>query len=171
MLTEGTITLRAPEPSDVNAMYLWENDPTIWIDGALRAPMQLKMLHDFVDSYNPDPAVAGQLRLIVTVNSTAAAVGCIDLYEYDSVNRRSGLGIVIDPAHQRCGYGHRAVELMARYCREMLGLHQLWSIAARENEASIRLFTGCGFSTCGSLRSWIRVADRYTDALMFQRLL
>ncbi|MCM1348378.1 MAG: GNAT family N-acetyltransferase [Firmicutes bacterium] len=168
MITDGIITLRAPEPSDVDAMYVWENDVTLWSEGVLRAPTSRKLLHDFVTFYNPDPAVTGQLRLVIELGSTQEAIGCVDLYDYDCVNRRAGVGIVIGREHQGRGYAKRAIELLSRYCAEQLGLHQLWAIAGRENRRSIHLFDTCGFKTCGSLRGWVRKGPRYTDALMFQ---
>ena len=171
MITDGTIILRAPEPSDIDSMYIWENYPTIWKDGALRAPMSRKTLCDFVNYYNPDPASAGQLRLIIELEATHTPVGCIDLYEYDSVNRRAGTGIVISREFQNLGYAARALRLMCDYCQTDLGLHQLWAIVARANEASLKLYTGCGFLTCGNLRSWIRTGNSYSDALILQRLL
>lgn len=171
MLTDGTILLRAPEPSDIDSMFRWENDAQIWTDGSTRAPTSRKMLHDFVNFYNPDPCAAGQLRLVIELIASQTPVGCVDLYDYDAVNRRSGVGIVIDPEHQRRGYGRDAIALLCNYCRDLLGLHQLWAIVNRCNSGSIALFERAGFVTCGSLRSWIRIGDRYSDALMYQRLL
>lgn len=170
-LNDGTILLRAPEPTDVEMMYLWENDIEAWTDGVVRAPTSLKILCDYVDNYNPDPCATGQLRLIVQIIETGQPIGCIDLYEFDSLNRRSGVGIIIDPQHRGCGYASRALELIKWFCCTHLGLHQLWAIVSRDNETSLRLFSGRGFSTCGSLRSWIRIGNTYTDALMFQSLL
>lgn len=171
MLTDGTITLRAPEPRDIDRMYLWENDSSIWIDGNTRAPMSHKLLHDFVEFYNPDPYVTSQLRLIIELNVTGEPVGSIDLYEFDGINRRSGVGIVIDPSFRRRGYASRSINLLSRYCHEHLGLHQIWAIVNRNNADSTHLFERCGFRTCGSLKSWIRKGDSYYDALMYQRLL
>lgn len=171
MISDDKIKLRAPEPDDIDCMYIWENDPVIWADGALRAPMSRKMLSDFVNYYNPDPASAGQLRLIIEDTSNGMAIGCIDLYEYDSVNRRAGVGVVISREHQSKGFATRALNLMCNYCQVALGLHQLWAIISRTNYASLKLFSKCDFETCGNLRSWIRNGTSYTDALIMQRLL
>lgn len=171
MLTDNIISLRAPEPADIESMYLWENDATIWSDGAVRAPMSKKLLQDYVNCYNPDPNVTGQLRMIITLNTTGEALGCIDLYDYDALNRKSGVGIVIDGSFRRRGYGKNALLLLAEYCREELGLHQLWAIISRTNVASLSLFESAGFNTAGCLRSWIRRGESYSDALFFQKLL
>lgn len=171
MLTDSIITLRAPEPGDIDLLYIWENDASIWEDGAVRAPMSRKMIFDYVNNYSPDPGLACQLRLIITLNATNSPIGCVDLYDYDTLNRRSGVGIVIDEAHRNRGYGKAAVELLASYCHKSLGLHQLWAIVSRCNQASLALFNSCGFRSCGSLKSWIRTGETYRDALFFQRIL
>lgn len=171
MLTDGTITLRAPEPSDIDMLYLWENDSSIWEEGAVRAPMSRKMLFDYVNNYNPDPNAAGQMRMVIALNATGDAIGCLDLYDYDALNRRSGVGIVIDESHRNRGYGIASLELLAEYCRRSLGLHQLWAIVSRSNDSSLALFKRAGFRSCGSLKSWIRTGDSYRDALFLQRLL
>lgn len=171
MLTDGTITLRAPEPHDIDIMYMWENDASIWTDGSVRAPMSRKMLFDYVNGYNPDPNATGQLRMIITLCDSGETIGCIDLYDYDALNRRSGVGIVIDKAFRGRGYGRHSLELLAEYCRESLGLHQLWAIVSRKNQPSLSLFEKSGFRSCGSLRSWIRVGTSFHDALFFQRIL
>lgn len=171
MISNGTIELRAPEPFDIDDMYRWENDESIWAEGSQRAPMSRKTLADYVNCYNPDPNAAGQLRLVIELSDTGEAIGCVDLYEYDSFNRRSGVGIVIDSAHQHKGYGRMALCLLADYARKHLGLHQLWAIVSRENAASGAMFEACGFRSCGSLRSWIRIGTTWHDALMYQLLL
>lgn len=171
MISNGTIELRAPEPFDIDDMYRWENDESIWAEGSQRAPMSRKTLADYVNCYNPDPNATGQLRLVIELSDTGEAIGCVDLYEYDAFNRRSGVGIVIDSAHQHKGYGRMTVSLLADYARMHLGLHQLWAIVSRENVASGAMFEACGFRSCGSLRSWIRIGTTWNDALMYQLLL
>ncbi len=171
MLTDNIIRLRAPEPDDIDSMYRWENDTDSWSEGAVRAPMSRHLLHDFVINYNPDPYATSQMRLIIELVENSRPVGCIDLYEFDGFNRRSGLGIVIDPACRKRGYGLRALELMCGYVRQELGLHQLWAVVSRTNEASNRLFRSAGFTPSGNLRSWVRKGESYVDALIYQRLL
>lgn len=172
MMTDGTITLRAPEPSDVDAMFRWENDRTIWPDGRSRAPLSRHRLWQYVESYSADPLAEGELRLMIADNCTGEAVGCVDLYDVDAVNRRAGIGIVIDPAWRGRGYALKTLALIADYCRNDLGLHQLWAVAGAANEASRTLFERGGFTVAGRLRSWIRISGTsYGDAYIYQRLL
>lgn len=171
MISDGMISLRAPEPSDVDIMYIWENDASVWEQGTVRAPMSRHSLDIYVRNYNPDPAVDGQLRLIIISVTDGTPIGCLDLYDFDHLNRRAGVGILIDEAFRSKGYCTAALLLFKQYCKKMLGLHQLWAIIHRDNEPSIRAFKSAGFKICGSLRSWIRTADKYHDAFLTQAIL
>ncbi len=169
MITDGVISLRAPEMSDVDVMYLWENDRKSWIDGRIRTPLSRQLLWDYVNNYNPDLFVAGQLRMMICVDGEA--VGMVDLYDVDSMNRRAGVGIIIAPETRRKGYALRALNLLSDYSKRELGLHQLWAITIDENVASRELFHRALYSVSGRLRSWVRVGAQYHDAYISQRLL
>lgn len=171
MLTDGVITLRAPEFDDVDVMYIWENDYDAWVDGRVRAPMSHQLLMAYVQNYNPDAFASGQLRMVIVENATSQAVGAIDLYEVDSINRHAGVGVIIEQSARRRGLATHALMLMSRYAQTDLGLHQLWAVVSGSNQVSRLLFEHAGYSTAGCLRSWVRIGEHYTDAYVYQRLL
>ena len=170
-LNDGTIYLRALEPDDAAILYEWENDPSVWQYGDRRAPLSMTQLRDYALNYDADPIRAGQLRLVVALCATDEAVGCIDLYEIDATNARAGVGVLTEKGRRGKGYALRALQLLCRYARVTLSLHQLWCNVSEENTASRGLFKKCGFETCGRLRSWLRRGDRYADAYFMQRML
>lgn len=171
MITDGRITLRAPEPSDVDAMFRWENDATSWTSGRTRAPLSRHALWEYVDNYTADITVSDQARFIITDVSSSQPVGCIDLYDLDMLNRRAGVGIYIDASERRKGYGRLALDLLCGYAQRELGLHQLMAVIVADNQPSRSLFRESGFKECGRLRSWVRCGEHYTDAFVVQRLL
>lgn len=171
MLTDGTITLRAPEPSDAELLYRWENDARFWEGGDVCAPLPRRLLDDFVNNYDGNIAATRQLRLMITDNATMTAVGTLDLFDYSPVNLRAGVGILIDSAFRRRGYALRALTLSADYCRRHLGLRQLWCHIAADNLPSRKLFEKAGFRSTGCMRSWLRRGDTFADAYIYQRLL
>lgn len=171
MLSNGHIRLRALEAEDLDLLYIWENDTELWRSGSNIAPFSRKLLADYIASYDGDIFKAQQLRLMIVSVDTDTPVGMIDLYDFDAVNRRAAVGIMIDIAQQSRGYAGEALDLLCRYCHERLGMHQLYATVAVDNTASIALFHGCKFNTCGRLRSWQRHGESYTDAYIVQRLL
>lgn len=169
MITGDKITLRAPELCDVDAMFLWENDRSVWPHGRTRAPMSRQMLWEYVSNYDADVLAAGQARMVM--DSGGEAVGMVDLYDIDVLNRRAGVSIMVGKAYRNAGYGLEALTMLAEYAREDLGLHQLWAVVSSVNAPSRALFAAAGYSVSGCLRSWVRVGEHYTDAYMYQLLL
>ncbi len=171
MISDGVILLRAPEPADIDALFRWENDRDGWRYAVVRAPMSRQALWEYVHNYNPDVLAAGELRMVIVDAGGGESVGAVDLYDVDALNRRGGVGIVVDTQLRGRGYGCRAVNLVADYARMELGLHQLWAVVGRDNAASRSMFEHCGFKIGGCMQSWIRMGESYMDAYFYQRLL
>lgn len=84
-------------------------------------------------------------------------IGFIDLFDFEPVHLRAGVGILIcDEADRRQGYAAEALELLTLYASTVLGLHQLYAGVEADNARSIGLFRGAGFSQIGVRRDWIR---------------
>lgn len=171
MLSNQLINLRALEPSDLDMLYLWENDTELWRYGNNVAPFSRKLLADYIESYDSDIFKQKQMRFMIETIANDTPVGMIDLYDFDAVNRRAGIGIMIDVAQQGRGYGREAVNMLCSYCYERLGIHQLYVTISVDNTPSINLFQICKFKTSGRLRSWLRRGETYVDAYIMQRLL
>lgn len=168
-LKSDRISLRAPEEKDVDRLFLWENDRSFMESLVHSAPVSRFQMWEYIRNYNADPFSSGELRLVMETSEGDAA-GHLDLYDFDPVNRRAGIGIYLDEEYRGRGLAHEALGLMAHYTHTCLGIHQLWATVAVDNKASIDLFTDAGFKPAGKLRSWIRRGASYTDALIFQRL-
>lgn len=162
--------LRAVEPSDVEVMYLWENDPEVWRVSGTTEPLSHARLVRFVEEQSYDIYATRQLRLIV--EAEGIAVGALDIFDFDPRHLRFGIGILIYAAeHRRCGYARAAIAAVADYARNRLGLKQIWASVVADNEASIRLFEQCGFERCGERKEWLRTADGYVNQYDYQLIL
>ncbi|MDE6278089.1 MAG: GNAT family N-acetyltransferase [Muribaculaceae bacterium] len=169
-LTDGTITLRAPEPRDLDALFRHENAPEAPETTRATAPVSRRMLEKYIEDYEATLSDGGGLRLMITLEETGEAIGSIDLYDYNARDRRAYVSIFVEERMRRQGYAAKALELLCGYASGILGMHQLAAEVAADNSASRLLFEACGFKTCGRLRSWIRVGRRYLDVLIYQRL-
>lgn len=102
----------------------------------------------------------------------AKTVGAIDLFDFDPINSRVGVGILIYECSDRCrGYAADAVQTLCRYIRERLHLHQVWCNVGADNEASLRLFRKAGFTQSGIKRDWQWHPDGYHDEILMQKIL
>ena len=61
------IKLRKLEPSDLPFLYQWENDASVWADGANHNPLSQQDLRDYLASTTGDIYKDGQLRLVIFV--------------------------------------------------------------------------------------------------------
>jgi len=164
------ISLRAPEQSDIDRIFLWENDAGLFESLPYAAPVSHRQVWQYVNEYNADPFVTRELRLMITDNADGNTVGHIDLFDFDPVNRRAGVAVYIGETFRRKGYACRGLEIFEEYAISTLGLHQLWAYVAIDNIPSIQLFTRLGFKPAGKLRSWLRRKGVYVDVLVFQKL-
>lgn len=169
-LADGVITLRALEPSDVDMVYRWENDTSLWPVGCATAPMSRHMLWEYAQNYTADIFTAGQLRMVVEETATGAPIGLVDLFDLDHHSRRAGVGVLIDAPYRGRGFGGRALEAACGYALGFVGLHQVWAHVPIDNATSLSLFRSHGFEICGRFRSWLRRGHSYADVYMLQRL-
>lgn len=171
MLLRGAeVQLRAVEPEDVDAMYGWENDPAIWRVSGTLAPFSRHALEAFALGQRFDPLSSGQQRLVIW-RTEGEAIGTLDLFDIDALNRRAGVGILIHGVeNRRHGYAREALELAIDYARNTLALEQLWCNIESDNEASRRLFSALGFTLIGVKRHWNWSPDGWKDEELWQLL-
>lgn len=99
-------------------------------------------------------------------------VGAVDLFDYDPIHRRAGVGILIYGAgHRRRGYARGAIDILCRYARERLNLHQLWCTVGADNRASRELFRQAGFVESGTRRDWRWTPAGFEDEIFLQKIL
>ena len=162
--------LRALESSDVNMLYIWENDPAVWRVSGTCAPLSYQRIAQFIEEQGYDLYATRQMRLIIECDGVA--VGTLDIVEFDPQHLRFGIGILIyDTKERGKGYARAAIEAIKSYARDTLGLKQIWASIAEDNAPSIALFERCGFELCGRRKSWLRHHDHYIDQLEYQCLL
>ncbi|MFM2207134.1 MAG: hypothetical protein RL213_1109 [Bacteroidota bacterium] len=177
LLTGELIRLRALEPTDLNRLYRWENDSSIWSVSGTMAPFSRYVLEEFVNQAHQDIYTNKQLRLMIDLKYISdaeepdepKAVGCVDLFEFDPRNRKAGLGILIaDRADRGKGYATEALHLVVEYSFQVLDLHQLYCNVRVDNESSIALFKKSGFEVTGLKQDWVYENGRYIDEYTMQ---
>lgn len=173
MLLEGTkIKLRAIEPEDLDVLYRWENDTSLWIHGCTLAPYSKLGLRDYItNSLSQDVFESHQLRLMVCLKNSNQAIGTIDLYDVDVKNRRAGIGILIDEEYRGKKYAIEVLEIIRDYAFNFLNLHQLYAYVICHNIISYNLFKKAGYTESGRLNDWIMTGkNRYDEVALLQLL-
>lgn len=165
------VILRALEPADVDRLYAWENDPKLWdVSTVTVAPFSRQQLSDYVAAYDGDIYRARQLRLMIALPG-GATIGTIDFYDFDPAASRCGVGVYIHPLYRRRGHAVAALTEGIAMLRRHVSIHQVYATVGGDNTPSLLLFDKCGFTPTATLRDWIKKDARYTDAILFQKIM
>ena len=168
-LTGNTFYLRALEPEDLEFIYRLENDEAIWEVSSTQTPYSRFLIRQYLENAHQDIYEAKQLRLAICKNGSFEALGLIDLFDFDAVNQRAGIGIIIqDPENRSKGMGSEALGLLINYAFHKLQLHQLYANIDLGNVASISLFTNFGFQLAGVKKDLIKKDNMYHDEALYQ---
>ena len=169
MIKGDNIVLRALELGDVDHLYNWENDSSIWQVSNSITPYSRYLLEQYVLNSHQDIFTAKQLRLVICTNDIGKPVGCIDLFDFEPQHLRAGVGILIaDKTERGKGFATEALTLLIKYSFQTLHLHQLYCNIGVSNEHSLKLFKNNGFTEVGLKRDWIRTSNKYEDEYLLQ---
>ena len=159
------LILRTPLLSDFDDLLSWENDlkNNQYTDvPVFYTPSQIE---DFLNS-DHDLLLQNQIRYIIELNSSA--VGCIDLYDYDVVNSRAGVGIYVDSNFRNKGIASKSLELLKSISIEKYLISNLYADIMSGNKSSIKIFEKANFIKNGIKSNWIRTENSFEDVLFYQ---
>jgi diamine N-acetyltransferase len=168
MIQGENILLRTLEPTDVDFLYELENNPANWKVSNTLVPFSKAILEQYIQSAQ-DIFLLKQVRFVICDNANNR-LGAIDLFDYDPINQRVGVGIVIEEAHREKGYALEALQEIINYSFEVLLVHSLYCNINSSNEKSVRLFEKAGFKLVGIKKDWVRKQSCWEDEGLYQLL-
>ena len=171
ILDNLNIRLRALEPTDLELLYRWENDSSIWEVSHTIKPFSLFVLKQYLETSHLDIFETKQLRLVIEKKGSNEPVGLIDLFDFDPFHKHAGVGIMIhDTENQQRGYASEALQTICKYAFSVLQLHQLYCNITSKNSASLQLFQKHGFDIVGLKKDWIRTSKGWLDEYLLQKI-
>ena len=164
------INLRAIEPEDIDLIFKWENDRKIWHLSNTITPFSRYLIEQYILNSENDIFSEKQLRLMIDVreDNKTKTIGSIDLFDFDAVNKRAGIGIFINEDKREKGYAFEALKELKEYCFSKLCLHQLYCNITEDNVASLRLFEKAGFEITGLKKDWIFYRNSWLNEYILQ---
>ena len=163
------LKLRALEPNDLELIYEVENDKSLWVYSNTSSPFSRHTLKKFIENSHLDIIEHKQLRLVITDDEQS--YGFIDLYDYDFINRRVGVGIIIFKKYRSKGIGLSSLQLTENYLLEHVPIHQVYANISSTNKESISLFEKSNFVNVGLKKDWIFYNNKFNDEFLFQKIL
>lgn len=170
LLSNDKITLRAMEPSDIDLIYKWENDTSLWTVSDTVAPYSREALMLYIANCASDIYTNRQLRLIITLTHSGEAVGTVDFLNFNPIHNRAELGIFISKPYQGQGLSAETMKVVNDYAAQGLGLRQLYVYVPEDNAASIAMVRHAGFEEVGILQSWIKTGREYHNVVLLQKI-
>lgn len=172
MLRSNDILLRACEPDDLPLLYDWENNTDNWLLSDTVKPFSKYTLSEFIQQDQSDIFTTKQQRFVIQLLQPLKVIGLIDLYQYDPIHRRAGIGILIgDEAERQKGYARQSLECIIHYSKRTLNLHQLYCYIQASNLSSLNLFRQAGFSEVGVIKDWLINNQQPEDVILCQNIL
>ena len=159
------VTLRRPKLLDLDKLLLWENnlDNSLFSDNPIFYTKE--QIKEFLNS-DQDIFLDRQIRFMI--DNGDLSIGCVDLFEYDVVNSRAGVGIFIDEKFRNMGIATKALSQLKSICIKDYFISNLHVNILHTNKASIQLFERAGFTKNGVKENWIRTENSMLDVWFFQ---
>jgi len=168
MLTGSKILLRVPGLSDVDFMLSIENDKRYWHLSGNTSPYSIADMETFVKESTSNLESDKQLRLVIFEIASKTKIGLIDIFEYEALHRRAGIGVFICDEFRGKGLAADALRVLVHYLFEIIQLHQVWCNVLSDNEASLKMFTAAGFKQTGLKKEWLFFDDSFHDEALLQ---
>ncbi|MGB1362052.1 MAG: GNAT family N-acetyltransferase [Flavobacteriaceae bacterium] len=169
-LRNEIVSLRAIEPGDIDLLFDLENDVELWKYSNRSKPYSRDLLQNYIANAHKDIFEIRQIKFTISTQEDTA-VGFIDLFDFEPLHHRAGVGLVVRKQDQSKGYGGAALELIGDYARKHLQLHQLYAHIAVENKISIQLFERQGYCFVGKKKDWNFYEGQYHDESIYQKLI
>lgn len=172
ILKNDLVKLRAIEPADIDLLYEWENNSEIWNVSNTIAPFSKYVLDKYLENSHLDIFALREIRLVIEENNQSKAVGCVDLFDFEPIHLRAGVGILINNREDRKkGFANSAMKLLIEYSKNTLFLHQLFCNISADNTASLSLFQNLGFEISGTKKDWNNIGTEFKDEYFLQKIL
>lgn len=162
------VRLRAVEPSDAEAHFVWNQDAGmmrpldyIWF------PQSYASVQRWAETTALDNAPASDAFHFVIETLAGELAGSLATHSCD---RRAGsfaYGVAIREEHQRQGYASEAIVMVLRHFFEELRYQKATVSIYSFNEASIRLHERLGFQREGRLRRMVYTQGQHFDLLYY----
>jgi diamine N-acetyltransferase len=159
------IELVIPKKSDLSKLLEWEND------------LSNSEFTDFPIFYSEDQWIEflssshdlflnNQIRYMIKFEGTC--IGCIDLYDYDLVNSRAGVGVFIEEKWRKMGFAFKSLKQLKSIASSEFLLNQIYATIYSSNTISLNLFRSSGFVINGTKQKWVRRQEQFEDVHFLQ---
>jgi RimJ/RimL family protein N-acetyltransferase len=164
------VYLRSLEPTDVDNLIIWHNDPEVTssLGGNTFFVSKLREIEWLKDASLNDKT---NIRLAICLKEDNKYIGNINLTSVNWINRSAEYSIMLgDKIEWNKGYGSEATQLILKYAFEELNLNRVYLTVRTDNIAAIKMYKKSGFNEEGIQRECIYKNNHHLDMYMMSIL-
>jgi len=162
--------LRALEPSDLEALYFWENKRSSYNNH--EQFYSRYTLSNYIEQAHQSLIEAKQFRFVISLKDKLdVCIGFIDLVDYDVMHQRLEVGILIDSKYRGQSIAKRGLLEVEQYVKNVFQVQQVYCYVELENVISLKLFESLNYKKVGVLEKWRRYDDQWNDCVFLQKIL
>ena len=168
MLNGSIAFLRTPDISDVQFMLDIENDKRYWHLSGNTSPFSAEDIEHFITESASNLEKDRQFRLVIIDIATKKRAGLLDVFEYEPLHKRAGIGIFVHEDFRGKGLAADSLRVLTQYLFKIVQLHQLWCNVLIDNRSSMKLFLKAGFEQTCIKKEWIFYNNQFHDEATLQ---
>ncbi len=169
-LSDGVVLLRIGSDADVPRVTELVQDPEVTRWTTIPAGQTYAQTRDWMQRGMAGMASGSDLSLVITRADDGHVIGTIGLHDINRATGRAVCGYVLASEARGRGFAARSLRLISAYAFDALDLARIELTIERENRASRATATAAGFREEGFLRSYMRVAGKRRDMLIYSLL-
>ena len=167
-----TVFLRVLAITDLEVLLRIENNTAFWSLSDVTNPFSEQMMLQYLESAQLDIQEVKQQRFAICETESKEIIGFVELFDFDSLHKRVGVGIIIEETAKRNkGYGAEALGLLLKYVKEQLALHQVYANVLEDNMPSVALFEKCDFQRVGLKKEWRCIEGVFKNEILYQKII
>lgn len=165
----GNCVLRPLEPSDLEALYRYKNDPSVAVLlGGFSNGYSLADLRDWLEYHRQRK---DEVLWAIAHTDDNQCIGHVGLYQIDHRIRIAEFAIMIGArAAWGQGVGRACTQFALDYGFQQLNLNRIHLSVLASNERAVRLYRSLGFREEGCLRQAQFKNNQYVDVLLMAML-
>lgn len=144
------IYLRSATHTDIANTYHWflHSDPAT----QTCRPLPFLTATEAADAYQKREQSVNRQKFIIVRQKDNVPVGIIAFFDWNTLNRSTELGLLVDPDERKNGYAHEAIRLLTRYLAKTRDINKVYAQTSILNKGAVALLEKADFKRDATLR-------------------
>lgn len=168
-MKNSSVNLRPVEKEDLDALFKWRNDETIFTQlGGGFFPVSKTEMSKWMDNFSKVDKT--NIRFIIETEDRA--VGFISLSNIDYKNKNGDLGLYIgEVEYHGKGIASKALSELEEFSKNHLGLKKIKLLMNNNNIAAARLYQNKGYEIIGVYKEERFIKGEWIDVNIMEKFL